>query len=172
MKFELGDLVIVNDKDRPCARLVAEVVVPRNNGCVVYRYLDERVDGHARNAGDGATMHLVTDFGVRISARSSLYLVYFDRIKLSNVHYSSGEVRAWQPEYEEGLKLRNGSSEFRKYHMLRFYMRHFSDAPGRAVEDYVLPFFAKITSGEIADLDEAHEHAEKIKSWAAHDSKV
>lgn len=91
-----GSLVIINESDRPCTRLI--VFVDRIfNGYVEGRYIcQDTMDGVV--GGPVENVVAITDFGVDLTIKPGLNLTGAVKVDKSRVLYSSKDkIRDWQP---------------------------------------------------------------------------
>lgn len=100
----IGEYVIINHFDRPCARLIAEVT----------KVEGEYVEG--RYITTGARMKVcrgllsdvvpVSDFGIQLQFYNGRVTAL--EVEESHAAYPDGKPRRWQPEHEEthGLRLK------------------------------------------------------------------
>jgi len=101
--IEVRDFVIINEFDKPCTRLVAQVV-KIENGRVTGRYITEETTLEFCT-GDIAHATLVSAFGVALNLSDG----YVEGIQIgdSSATYPDGRPRLWQPDdHSERYKLR------------------------------------------------------------------
>lgn len=95
--FKVGDCVILNYSEQPCAHLVA-VVTDCKESHYLCQYLDAdpMLDSYCnppmKSSLDRAT--LVEDFGVKIEAHDGKY--WCEQIEESKATYNDGKPRKWQ----------------------------------------------------------------------------
>lgn len=99
MTIQLGDYVIMNDADKPCTRLIAQVIeLPEGRDFVRGRYICERTNMREPYGRlSGAT--LVSDFGVELTFNTD-DTVTSEQVRPSVATYSDGKPRQWQPHGE------------------------------------------------------------------------
>ena len=113
MAISIGDYVIMNDADKPCTRLIAQVTeLPEGKDFVRARYICERTsmrEPYGRLSG--AT--LVSDFGVEITFEGDT--VTTEQVRASVATYRDGKPRNWQPHGENPTqKLYRGKAKKRR----------------------------------------------------------
>lgn len=175
MALEQGELVIANEFDRPCARLICEVIKEEGE-VVLLQYLDARVDKGGKLLVEADRVSRVQDFGVRLRNKSTFGYCEVEHTKPSTVAYPNGNgIRPWQPELGEVLQLKDTMTDWSRHYCCIFFYKYFclsTDPMGAlALSNYVLPFIQELSMGEFYTLSEAMARAEKIKGWIEHDSR-
>lgn len=155
-ELNVGEAIIVNFADRPCARLIAEVVGFGLNGDLVkYKYLDKRarLDGVLVTPRDRARR--VTDFGVILSGTHELLRLWVLPSGPSTVKYKDGNTREWQPEGNpDELLMDDGNSEFRRTVTADYIRERIKTMRGDATARQVL-------RGDFKSMHEAFKFAAK-----------
>ena len=94
--IKIGDFVIINDADRPCARLIAQVY--KVDGWLMKaKYLSKHTGTKKCWSRAGGTT-LVSDFGVNIIFNENGTHYTADQVDESKAKYLDGRPREWQPE--------------------------------------------------------------------------
>lgn len=98
MAIQIGDLVIINDSDKPCTRLMARVAeVDPVRGFIRAEYICERTNmRECQGSLHRAT--LVSDFGVEVAFDGNV--VSTEQVRPSVATYPDGKPREWQPSGE------------------------------------------------------------------------
>lgn len=98
MAISIGDYVIMNDADKPCTRLIAQVAeLPEGKDFLRARYICERTNMREPYGRlSGAT--LVSDFGVEMTFEGDT--VTTEQVRPSVATYRDGRPREWQPHGE------------------------------------------------------------------------
>lgn len=108
-----GALMVANGCDRPCKRLICELVEPweENSEYWWMRYVGTRVSKNRLMSNlDYATP--IAAFGVRVLVEGSTYSVLEGERPTDAAKYKNGDDRFWQPEDREcdGWALYKGSA--------------------------------------------------------------
>lgn len=97
-EIKIGDYVIMNDADKPCTRLIAQVTeLPEGKDFVRARYICERTNMR-EPYGRLSRATLVSDFGVEITFDGDT--VTTEQVRPSVATYPDGKSREWQPSGE------------------------------------------------------------------------
>lgn len=170
--FDIGDLVIVNEFDRPCARLIAEVM-DMGLDYLVVEYIDKSLEHHGKmRVYDISNPTKIEDFGMRLCAYVSDYGFAVCRsVYKPKAVYKNGRERLWQPELKDQVNLREEITVFGRRYCVEYFYKYFSNfIPGfhpDAIENYVLPFINNMV--DVSDLTDARQRAEMIKKWSFYD---
>ena len=98
--MKIGDLVIINEVDRPCAELIA-VVTKVDGEKLPCRYLSAKVEGY-EGKDIGTTISrasLAKDFGICVDVEEFQFTT--DKREYSDVKYDDGRVRTGQGRMHE-----------------------------------------------------------------------
>lgn len=102
MSIKVGDYVIMNNSDKPCTRLIAQVIeLPEGKDFVRGRYICKNTNMRYPQ-GRLSEATLVSDFGVELSVELSLTngKISTEQVRPSVATYSDGKPRQWQPDGE------------------------------------------------------------------------
>lgn len=120
--FRIGDLVVVNDIDQPCGRLVAVVVgIAGDQLKCSYLNAASEFDWWEKNpltTGIEYATHL-KDFGCVLMTDSEKYVV--KKIGESRATYADGSHRPWQERCEVAFKARKALLDL-SYHNAFFFV--------------------------------------------------
>lgn len=96
MNIKKGDLIIINDSDRPCARMIAKVTSINSKIDRVYaKYISSKLKNEkCYSSPDNVTK--VTDFGVQVYIEKDRYMCL--AIGRSKATYRDGMSRQWQED--------------------------------------------------------------------------
>lgn len=98
MTIGLGDYIIINDADKPCTRLIAEVIhVDHEKDFVRARYICKKTNMRECQ-GRLSKATLVSAFGVEMSFEENQ--VTATQVRPSTARYFDEEPRDWQPSGE------------------------------------------------------------------------
>jgi len=98
MNIKVGDYVIMNNTDKPCTRLIAQVIeLPEGKDFVRGRYICKNTNMRYPQGGlSDAT--LVSDFGVELFFANGR--ISSEQVNPSVAKYRDGRPREWQPHGE------------------------------------------------------------------------
>lgn len=113
MAISIGDYVIMNDTEKPCTRLIAQVTkLSEGQDFVCARYICERVIMR-KPYGRLSNATLISDFGVEIIFDGDT--VTTKQVRPSAATYRDGKPRNWQPHGENPTqKLYRGKAKKRR----------------------------------------------------------
>lgn len=103
MSIKVGDYVIMNNSDKPCTRLIAQVIeLPEGQDFVRGRYICKGTNMRYPQ-GRLSEATLVSDFGVELSVNVSFAnaKVSTGQVRPSVAKYRDGRPRQWQPDGEK-----------------------------------------------------------------------
>lgn len=102
MAIQVGDLVIINDSDKPCTRLMARVTeLDSVRGFIRAEYVCKRTNMAVCQGGlHRAT--LVSEFGVEVTFDGDM--VSTEQVRPSVATYPDGKARDWQPSGENPMQ--------------------------------------------------------------------
>lgn len=94
-KIKIGDYVIMNDADKPCTRLIAQIIeLPEGKDFARGQYICKKVNIR-EPCGRLSDVTLISDFGVEMAFSSDM--VSTEQVRPSVATYRDGEPRDWQP---------------------------------------------------------------------------
>lgn len=97
-KIQIGDYVIMNEADKPCTRLIAEVIELSNDQNFVRgRYICKNTNMR-EPYGKLSDVTLVSSFGVEMFFNEEM--VGTEQVRPSVAKYQNGAPREWQPSGE------------------------------------------------------------------------
>lgn len=98
MSIKVGDYVIMNNSDKPCTRLIAQVIeLPEGKDFVRGRYICKGTNMRYPQ-GRLSEATLVSDFGVELFFANGR--VSSEQLRPSAATYRDGKPREWQPHGE------------------------------------------------------------------------
>ena len=109
--IKINDLVIINEFDRPCTRLIA-IVSEIGSDYILADYICKDTSmGQCDEQPSRVTK--IEDFGMKIDIDMDQGAVQVIQVGPSIAKYSDGSIRKWQPEYYDTLwhELRDGMKE-------------------------------------------------------------
>jgi hypothetical protein len=96
VSVQVGSMVIVNEFDRPCPDLVAQVLeIDQDQNKAVVRYISFEID----RSPFSVPLNRLTSvemFGVSVARRKNWYTIA--RVCESNARYPDGKIRHWQDQ--------------------------------------------------------------------------
>ena len=174
-KFKVGDLVILNEAERPCGGMVCVVVRSQSSGEVVnysVMYLNADPDfdpfcnSPMRSSLTEAT--LVKDFGVEFRMSGSEHdggnpYYWFKKIGVSKAKYKDGMPRDWQEGVFHEHELRRSTIQYLKLNAVIIPTR---EADEGQEESMIEEFKIEATAQELGDRTAASARRVMVRQLA------